>query len=200
MKKIFIGCIAMSALALGATAVVAQTSSTGATPTVSIADITSVIYPLPMPGGGGPIDFTYRVTNPGTVSLDDVSVVDDHCSAMSDELGDTNGNHLLDPGETWIYTCVTTLIKTTTHTATVTAYANGLKTVNAETAMIDVPNASSTYSPSFPNDGSNPKTPNLPNNGTNPGTLNITILVWEIFGGILAALIIIYFFITRKKK
>lgn len=202
MKKIFIGLIGAFVFVLGAMAVFAQASSTDTTPTVSIVDITSVIYPLPMPIGGGPITFTYKVIDPGDVSLNDVTVTDDHCSAMSDELGDVNGNHLLDPGETWIYTCATALTKTTTHTATVTAYANGLKAVDTETATIYVPDTSSTYSPNFPNDGSNPNTPTFPNNGTNPGTLNVTILIWEILGGILVVLAIVYFAIavTRKKK
>jgi hypothetical protein len=198
MKKAF-ALIAVLSLGFGAKIFFAQTEAASAAPEVNIIDITHVIYPLPLPNGGGPITFTYKVTNPGEVSLSDVTVVDDACSDMSGELGDTNGNHLLDPGEEWIYTCAAMVVKTTTHTATVTAYANGLKAVDAETATVDVPALGATPSPTFPNDGPNPNTPTLPNNGTNPNSLNITVLIWEILGGILVVLIIIYFVITRKK-
>ena len=69
------------------------------------------------------ITFVYKVTNPGVVPLSDVHVVDDKCPAMSGELGDTNGNHLLDTNEVWIYNCSMDLKQTTTDTATVTAFA-----------------------------------------------------------------------------
>lgn len=200
MKKIFIGLIVAAAFGFGTNAVLAQPASADGAPIVSIVDITNVIYPLPMPIGGGSITFTYKVTNPGDPPLNDVVVSDDYCKAMSGELGDVNGNHLLDPGETWIYTCTTAITKTTTHTATVTAYADGLEAVDVETATINVPNASTAYSPNFPNDGSNPNGLSLPNNGTNPGTLNITVLIWEILGGILVLLIIAYVVVAIKKQ
>jgi uncharacterized repeat protein (TIGR01451 family) len=116
-------------LGFGAKAVLAQTGSTNVAPEVSIVNVTNTIYPLLLPTGGGPITFMYKVTNLGKVSLSDVSVVDTVCGNMSNELGDTNGNHLLDPDEEWIYTCSFVTAKTTAHTATVTAYANGLKAV-----------------------------------------------------------------------
>jgi len=174
-------------------------------PLVSIVNITKVAYPLSLPAGGGEVAFTYKVTNPGLVPLNDVAVTDDKCSAVSGELGDTNGNHLLDPSEVWIYTCVTILTKTTTNTATVTAYANGLKAIDADTITVAV---ATTTAPGFPNEGSNPSVPGFPNNGPNPGfpnngtnpnIPNVTIIIWGILGGILAALIIV-FFLTRKKK
>ena len=198
MKKIFFGLVAVLLISFGATVFV-QASSTDTTPMVNITDITNVIYPSPLPGGG-PITLTYEITNPGKVSLNDVTVTDDHCTAMSGELGDVNGNHLLDPGETWVYTCATVLTKTTTHAATVTAYANGLKTVATESATVNVPSSGNAYTPNLPDSGSNPNVPGLPNNGTNPGTLNITVLIWECLGGIFVVLIIIYFVITRKKQ
>jgi hypothetical protein len=153
-----------------------------------------------MPTGGGPITFTYKVTNLGKVSLSDVSVADDYCSDMSGELGDINGNHLLDPDETWIYTCPAVVIKTTTHSAVVMAYANGLKTTDNETTTLEVPGTVATSAPDLPNGGSDPHTPTLPNNGSNPDTLNVTVLIWEILGGILVVLVIIYFAFTRKEK
>ncbi|HUC31682.1 MAG TPA: hypothetical protein VMR99_03305 [Candidatus Paceibacterota bacterium] len=199
MKKAF-ALIAVLMLGYAAKTVFAQTSSTSITPMVSIADITNVIYPLPLPSGGGPITFAYKVTNPGTIPLNDITVIDSNCANMSGELGDTNGNRLLDPGETWIYTCATVLTKTIAHTATVTAYANGLEATDAETTTVDVPGSSATSSLSLPNGGSNPNSPSLPANGPNPNTLNITVLIWEILGGILVVLVIVYFVLTRKKQ
>jgi len=168
-------------------------------PLVSIVNITKVAYPLALSAGGGEVAFTYKVTNPGIVPLSDVTVSDDKCSAMSGELGDTNGNHLLDPSEVWIYTCVTILTKTTTNTATVTAYANGLKAVDNDTITVDVAATSATYAPGFPNEGPNPAVPGLPNNGTNPSGPNITLIIWGVLGGILAVLIVVFFLIRKKK-
>ena len=165
-------------------------------PLVNIVNITKVAYPLSLPAGGGEVAFTYKVTNPGIVPLSDVTITDDECSAMSGELGDTNNNHALDPNEVWIYTCTTILAKTTTNTAAVTAYANGLKAVDTDTITVAV---ATTAARGLPNEGSNPSVPGLPNNGTNPTNLNITVIIWGILGGILVALIIV-FFLTKKKK
>lgn len=107
-------------------------------PLVSIVNITKVAYPLTLPVDGGDITFTYKVNNPGAVPLSDVTVVDDKCSAMSGKLGDTNGNDLLDTAEVWIYTCAATLRETTTNTATVTAFANGLRATNSFSLTVDV--------------------------------------------------------------
>jgi len=110
MKKI-LSLIAILILGYGAKAAFAHAGSTGGAPGVKVVDITNVIYPLPMPAGGGPITFTYKIANIGDAPLNDVTVSDDSCSNMSGELGDTNGNHLLDPSEVWIYTCATLLTK-----------------------------------------------------------------------------------------
>lgn len=156
--------------------------STSTPPLVSIVSITKVAYPLSLPIGGGSITFTYRVNNPGIVPLSDITVTDDKCSAMSGELGDRNNNHLLDPDEVWVYTCTTNLTQTTTNTATVTGYANGLKAVDYFTLTVNV--ATSSSSPDFPNTGSDP---------------DMNSIVWEILGGILAVLVVL-FFVVRKRK
>jgi hypothetical protein len=199
MKKT-LALIAALILGCAAKTVFAQTNPTLTAPAVSIIDITNIIYPLPMPAGGGPVTFTYKVTNPGKVSLNNVSVADDYCSDMSGELGDINGNHLLDPDETWIYACPAVVIKTTTHSAVVTAYANGLETTDKEMATVEVPGTVATSTPDLPSSGPDPHIPTLPNNGPNPDTLNATVLIWEILGGILVILVVIYFAFTRKKK
>jgi hypothetical protein len=167
-------------------------------PLINIVNVTKVASPLSLPVGGGEVSFTYRVTNPGIVPLSNVTVTDDKCSAMSGELGDTNGNHLLDPNEVWIYTCAGIFAKTTINTATVTAYANGLKAVDNDTITVAVATTSA-VSPGLPNEGPSPAVPGFPHNGTNPNTPNMTFIIWGILGGILVILIII-FFMTRKKK
>jgi LPXTG-site transpeptidase (sortase) family protein len=147
---------------------------------VSVVNITKVAYPLSLPVGGGPITFTYKVNNPGAVPLDNVTVVDDKCSAMSGKLGDTNGNNLLDTNEVWVYTCTTNLTQTTTNTVTVTAYANGFAATDNYTLTVKVaiPLASRTSS-----------VPGLPDTGGNP---DLKIIVWGMLSGVLAALIAMF--------
>ncbi len=157
-------------------------------PLVSIVNITKVAYPLSLPREGGKITFTYKVSNPGVVSLSEVTVADDKCSAMSGKLGDTNGNNLLDIHEVWLYTCTTTLKQTTTNTVTVTAFANGLKAVDNATLTVKVDTPLSRTSPSFPNVGGDPD--------VKP---SLKTTVWEILSVILAVLIVV-FIVIRKTK
>lgn len=155
-----------------------------AAPIVNIINITKVAYPLTLPAEGGDITFTYRVNNPGVVPLNNVSVTDDKCSAMSKKLGDKNANNLLDITEVWVYTCKTHLNQTTTNTVSVTSYANGLEAVGYATltVTVDTPNPSSI--------------PNFPETGVNP---NLKMTIWAVLAGILVALII-FFFLKRSKN
>ncbi|MCG8648475.1 MAG: hypothetical protein MI861_01500, partial [Pirellulales bacterium] len=71
---------------------------------------------------GEEIEFSYHVTNPGDVSLANVNVSDDNATpgdtsddfnpapvlAGSFNVGDTDNDNELDPGEEWIYTAVIT--------------------------------------------------------------------------------------------
>ncbi len=158
-------------------------------PLVSIINTTKVEYPLVLPEGGSDITYTYKVNNPGLVSLNDVAVTDDKCSAMSGKLGDTNGNQLLDINEVWIYSCTMPIRQTTTDTVTVTAYANGLKAEGMATLSVKV-------------DNPNAKSPPLFDVSISPLMLvtnNPKIVVWAILSGILAVLVIVYF-LTRRKR
>jgi uncharacterized repeat protein (TIGR01451 family) len=69
---------------------------------------------------GGTAVYTYRVTNPGTGSLSDITVSDDKCVPVTYQGGDTNANQKLDPGETWTYRCSQALNQDTTNVATAT--------------------------------------------------------------------------------
>ena len=74
--------------------------------------------------GGGPVTYTYLVTNPGNVPLTNVSVSDNKCSPVAYQSGD-NGNGKLDPGETWTFTCTYTPVFTPLATLTNVATASG---------------------------------------------------------------------------
>jgi len=56
---------------------------------------------------GDTVTYTYNVTNPGDTPLGSVSVSDDKCAPVNGPAagGDANGNGLLDPDETWVYSC-----------------------------------------------------------------------------------------------
>lgn len=157
-------------------------------PLVSIINITKVAYPLTLPSEGGDITFTYRVNNPGAVPLSDVVVVDDKCSAMSNKLGDTNGNNLLDTTEVWVYSCTTHLSETTTNTVSVSAFANGLQAMGYATLVVTVaPSASE-------------MTLSLPDTGDVEANPSVKILVWKILSVVLAILILFFLFTQKKSK
>ena len=87
-------------------------------PNTAAIAIVKTAVPTSLPVGGGPVTYTYTVTNPGTAPLNGVTVSDDKCAKVTFVGGDTNGNGFLDPGETWTYTCTATITATTTNTAT----------------------------------------------------------------------------------
>ncbi len=100
-----------------------------------VADPT-VVYP------GTTVSYTYTVTNPGSDPAYNVQVTDDKCSPVVYQGGDTNTNNALDVGETWTYTCSTTLTVDTVNTATVTgkdALGNPVSP-DQDTATVDVIN------------------------------------------------------------
>ena len=75
--------------------------------------------------GSGSVTYTYSVTNPGSVALSAVSVADTTCIPAYVS-GDANSDGLLQPGETWIYTCTATLSVNTTDAAKATGTGNAM--------------------------------------------------------------------------
>ncbi|MFC2024185.1 FecR domain-containing protein [Chloroflexota bacterium] len=57
-----------------------------------------------MSGDGDAITYLYEVTNVGDTPQSNVYVLDDDVAVFTYMSGDTNGNNILDPGETWLYT------------------------------------------------------------------------------------------------
>ncbi len=88
-------------------------------------NVTKASFPLTLLSGGGPVTYTYTVTNPGVVALYSVTVTDDKISPVNYLSGDVNSDNLLQPGEVWMYTATATLAETTTNTATAAGTANG---------------------------------------------------------------------------
>ena len=88
-----------------------------------------------LPYGGGDVTYTYKVTNPGNVSLSNVGLTDDKCSPVSAPVkAGGNADNMLDVGETWTYSCATTLTATTKNTATASGDYGG-KTVTAKDSV-----------------------------------------------------------------
>ena len=89
-------------------------------------NIVKTAVPLALTTGPGSVTYTYKVTNPGTVALSNVSVTDDKVSLVNYVSGDVNADNLLQPNETWIYTSKMNLNATTMNTATAKGSANGM--------------------------------------------------------------------------
>ncbi|MDD5731381.1 MAG: ice-binding family protein [Patescibacteria group bacterium] len=115
--------------------------------------ITKVPNPLTLGAGGGMVTYTKKVTNPGTVALSNVHVTDSKCSPINYISGDTNSNSMLEPSETWTYTCQTNLTQTTTNTAIATGTANGLTATDFAIATVVVAGTVAYTIPTLPNTG-----------------------------------------------
>ncbi len=115
-----------------------------------------------LPAGGGPVTYSYAVTNPGTAPLSNVSLIDNKCTGLPGRVvghpGDLNKNNLLDPGETWQFTCQSNITQTTTNLATAEGTANGLTAIAFANATVVV------AAPGLPNTGFPPEEQNSPLN------------------------------------
>ena len=140
---------------------------------------TMIPNPFTLPAGGGAVTYTEKTTNPGTAPLADVALTNDKCAPMKYVSGDANGDSLLDPAETWVYTCTTKLAKTTTNTAAASGTANGLTVRDLAIATIVVAAA-----------------PKLPSTGFAPTFSLKTIMV--LAGSALALIAIV--FVSFKKQ
>lgn len=123
--------------------------------------VTKVPSPLTLRAGGGNVIYSYLVTNPGAVALQNVTVSDDKCTTTHGPFGDTNNNAMLDQNESWSYACMMNLTKTTTNTVAATGQANGLTARDVTLATVVVATA----------------VPGLPNTGFAPNGLALFVTV-----------------------
>jgi uncharacterized repeat protein (TIGR01451 family) len=91
---------------------------------------------------GTEVTYTYEVTNTGNVPLTDVAVNDQimgsenaACEPVAYDSSDGNDDDILDPGETWTFTCTTTLESTTSNEACVSA--NVVDEVDEDLVKVD---------------------------------------------------------------
>ncbi|NNC92791.1 MAG: hypothetical protein HKN80_09895, partial [Acidimicrobiia bacterium] len=107
-------------------------------PAITLAKSTST----PVIDSGDTASYSYDLENTGTepFPLASVTVSDDNCAPVTGPTsGDANSNNVLDPGETWGYTCSTALTQDTTNTATATVVpAFGPNLVENDSAFVDV--------------------------------------------------------------
>jgi hypothetical protein len=136
-------------------------ATANATVVVGIPLIPPLIHLVKIPSvtvlsaGGGAVTYSYSVTNPGAAPLSDVSITDDKCTGLPGRVagnpGDINKNNLLDPGETWQFTCQSNLTQTTTNIGTAEGQANGLTAISfaPATVVVAVPGLPNTGLPPF---------------------------------------------------
>jgi len=93
--------------------------------------------PATLPAGGGPVEYTYLVTNTGNVDLTGVTVTDNKCSPLTGPTGD-DGDGVLGLTETWTYTCTTSLSETTTNTVTATGHAGDTEVSDTDDVTVTV--------------------------------------------------------------
>ena len=94
------------------------------------------------------------------------------------------------------------MINVITNTATVTAFANNVNAVDTATITVEVAGTitDTMISPNLPNEGTNPNlVPGLPNNGAVPNPVDATLIAWVSMTGILLVLIIVFFLIRKKQ-
>jgi hypothetical protein len=87
------------------------------------------------------VSFTYTLANNGSDTLFRVSLVDEGCSPAAYGSGDANKDTLLQPGETWKFTCSRTFAAAGSYTSRATAGGTSSKTglpVNSNTAQTAV--------------------------------------------------------------
>lgn len=101
-------------------------------------DVIITPEPLNLNAGVGLVTYTYEVTNPGKITVDNVTIVDDKVNPVNYVSGDTNGDKQLQTNETWIYTSSVTLNVTTTNTATVKGSANGMTAIDTAYSTVVV--------------------------------------------------------------
>lgn len=109
-----------------------------APPIPPLIDVVKVPSPLALPAGPGLVNYTYTLSNIGTVPVTNITMTGDTCSPIVLAFGDTNSDAKLDLNEKWVYKCSTTLLETHTNTVVTTGWANGLSATDIASATVVV--------------------------------------------------------------
>ncbi|MFA6304585.1 MAG: ice-binding family protein [Patescibacteria group bacterium] len=107
-------------------------------PVPPLIDVVKVPSPLALPNGPGLVEYTFTLTNTGTVPVTSITLIDDTCSPIILTSGDTNGDAKMDLTETWTYKCSAVLAATHTNTVVATGWANGISAVDIASATVVV--------------------------------------------------------------
>lgn len=114
------------------------TGGSGSFLPLPLINITKIPYPLDLPSGPGVVNYTYTVTNKGSVSMTGVWVKDDKCDSVKFISGDTNNDSVLNLNETWIYRCTKTVSVTETNASTAHGQAYGSDVYDIANATVVV--------------------------------------------------------------
>ncbi|MBK5211198.1 MAG: DUF3494 domain-containing protein [Coriobacteriia bacterium] len=106
--------------------------------------VSKVADPSALNSGPGNVTYTYTVKNPGADALSNVTVTDDKIGSLTRVSGDVNGDNLLDPSETWVYTATVYLDATTTNTVTATGEFSGATATDTASVTVTVNSESGT--------------------------------------------------------
>ena len=132
----------------------------------ALIQIAKSAVPSVLPAGGGPVTYTYTVTNGGTVPLTVVTVSDDKCAPVVFVGGDTNANTALDVAETWTFSCTTTITTTTINVATAQGTdpsGSGTKASASVTVTVGCPpGTTNCVPPPYPSGTTDPNCPPPP--------------------------------------
>ncbi len=86
---------------------------------------------------GDPVTYSYLVTNPGDLPVENVSLTDDTCAGI-EFVGGDDGDNVLAAEETWEYMCMASLDQDTTNIAIVTGEVDGFPVADQDEAYVDV--------------------------------------------------------------
>jgi uncharacterized repeat protein (TIGR01451 family) len=85
---------------------------------------------------GGPVTYTFVVTNTGNVPLTTVGVADDKCSPVTFVGGDTDGDDKLDLTESWTFTCTAQITEDTTNIGVATGHDGDTTVTDDDTVTV----------------------------------------------------------------
>jgi hypothetical protein len=106
--------------------------------TPPLISVIKVPTPLSLPNGAGSVTYNYTLKNTGKIQLMNITMVDDSCTPLKLGAGDVNNNSILEPTETWSYSCTSYLTSTHTNTVVATGWANGISATDIANATVVV--------------------------------------------------------------